>query len=91
MKGYNLDDMVYSVVTVGERGQIVIPADARKNCNIAPGDKLMVFKDPMHQKWMIFAKISDLHEIHQAMIKRLDELKNKIEELDKIEHNGEGE
>jgi AbrB family looped-hinge helix DNA binding protein len=34
---------VYGSATVGERGQIVIPADVRRSFSIKPGDKLMVF------------------------------------------------
>lgn len=34
---------VYGAVTVGERGQIVIPAELRKALNIKPADQLMVF------------------------------------------------
>lgn len=34
---------IYGSATVGERGQIVIPMDARKSLSIKPGDKLMVF------------------------------------------------
>ena len=33
---------VYGTVTVGERGQIVIPAGLRKTFKIAAGDKLFV-------------------------------------------------
>jgi AbrB family looped-hinge helix DNA binding protein len=35
----------YGAVTVSERGQIVIPADARKDFEISTGDKLLVFGD----------------------------------------------
>jgi AbrB family looped-hinge helix DNA binding protein len=35
----------YGSVTVSERGQIVIPASARKDFNIKTGDKLLVFGD----------------------------------------------
>jgi len=35
----------YGSVTVSERGQIVIPTDARKDFNISAGDKLLVFGD----------------------------------------------
>ena len=35
----------YGSVTVSERGQIAIPADARKDFGIKPGDKLLVFGD----------------------------------------------
>lgn len=34
--------MFYGAVTVGERGQIVIPAQARRDHDIASGDKLIV-------------------------------------------------
>ena len=34
---------VYGAVTVGERGQLVIPAELRKALKIKSGDKLMVF------------------------------------------------
>ncbi len=33
--------------TVGERGQIVVPADARAELGINAGDKLLVFKAPI--------------------------------------------
>ncbi|MBE0429039.1 MAG: AbrB/MazE/SpoVT family DNA-binding domain-containing protein [Thermoleophilia bacterium] len=33
----------YGSATVGERGQIVIPADARQKLDINPGDKLLIF------------------------------------------------
>jgi len=35
----------YGSVTVSERGQIVIPVDARKDFNIKTGDKLLFFGD----------------------------------------------
>jgi len=35
----------YGSVTVSERGQIVIPIEARKDFNIKTGDKLLVFGD----------------------------------------------
>ncbi len=37
---------VYGAVTVGERGQIVIPAEIRKSFKIEPGDKLFVLAKP---------------------------------------------
>lgn len=33
-------------VTVGERGQVVIPAEARERCGIQAGDKLLAFVHP---------------------------------------------
>lgn len=36
----------YGSVTVSERGQIALPAQARRDLGIAPGDKLLVLGDP---------------------------------------------
>ena len=36
--------IVYGVVTVSEKGQIVIPVDAGRDLNIKAGDKLIVLK-----------------------------------------------
>lgn len=36
----------YGSVTVGERGQVVVPVGARKRFNVNPGDKLLVFGIP---------------------------------------------
>ncbi len=33
----------YGSTTVGERGQVVIPAEARRDLNISQGTKLLVF------------------------------------------------
>lgn len=36
----------YGTTVVGERGQVVIPADAREELNIKAGEKLIVFGNP---------------------------------------------
>ena len=36
---------LYGMVKVGEKGQIVIPADARKTFGIKPGDSLLMLGD----------------------------------------------
>lgn len=43
----NVDSCFFGSATVGERGQIVIPAQARTALGIKPGDKLLVFRDPV--------------------------------------------
>jgi len=37
---------VFGTVKVGERGQVVIPSDARKKLGIKPGDFLLVVSAP---------------------------------------------
>jgi AbrB family looped-hinge helix DNA binding protein len=36
----------YGAVTISERGQVVIPAAARRDFNLNAGDKLLVLGDP---------------------------------------------
>lgn len=48
------EDMFYGAATIGERGQIVIPADARNELGFHPGDKLLVMRHPVHTGLMIF-------------------------------------
>lgn len=46
-------DAFYGAVTVGERGQIVIPAEARAELGIQAGDKLLVMRHPVYKGLMI--------------------------------------
>lgn len=41
----NKQHKFYGCTTVGERGQITIPVEAREQFKIEPGDKLLVFGD----------------------------------------------
>ena len=56
---------IFGVVKVGDKGQIVIPKDARNVYNIQPGDALMLLGD---QKGMALLK-TDIFQaaIDQAM------------------------
>ncbi|MEI6913630.1 MAG: AbrB/MazE/SpoVT family DNA-binding domain-containing protein [Armatimonadota bacterium] len=42
----SLEEQFFGTVTVGERGQVVIPAEARRRYNINTGDKLLVMAHP---------------------------------------------
>ena len=42
-KNNHPDPQFWGSATVGERGQIVIPADARQEMDIKQGDKLLIF------------------------------------------------
>jgi len=42
-KGHNYKMKCYGSTTLGERGQLVLPVEARKMFGIKPGDKLIVF------------------------------------------------
>ncbi|MDF1486753.1 AbrB/MazE/SpoVT family DNA-binding domain-containing protein [Tessaracoccus caeni] len=48
MQAADPDKRFYGAITVSERGQIVIPAKARRDFGIEVGDKLLVFGDLQH-------------------------------------------
>lgn len=52
----------YGTVRVGDRGQIVIPAEARQELGIKPGDKMMAVRDPSTDG-ILFARVQDLQEL----------------------------
>jgi len=54
----------YGAVTVGERGQIVIPAQARRDLGIEAGDKLLVLGDP--EQGLALAKLEMLMQNLQS-------------------------
>lgn len=61
-----LENLFYGTVTVGERGQIVIPAEARSQEGIEPGDKLLVFAHPGRGGLSIL-KMSNIREFARAL------------------------
>ncbi len=66
-----LEDGFYGTSTVGERGQVVIPAEAREYLKLQAGDKLMVMKHPVYAGVMLF-KIDAAREFIDEFIKTLD-------------------
>lgn len=47
----------YGSITVSERGQVVIPAEARRDFDIRVGDKLLVFGDLESGLWVVKASM----------------------------------
>lgn len=43
----------YGATTIGERGQVVVPAEARKDLDLSPSTKVMVFGGFMGEGLMI--------------------------------------
>ncbi len=55
----------YGAITVSERGQIVIPAEARRDFNIQVGDKLLVLGDL--EQGLALVKASALLEMNPGL------------------------
>lgn len=66
-----MGECFYGAVTVGERGQVVIPAEARAHLNIQAGDKLLVMKHPTYEGLMV-AKIEALQGFLQEFQRGLE-------------------
>lgn len=73
------DKQLYGTATVGTKGQVVIPADAREALNIQPGDRLYVMGSRSHN-WLGFVKEEQLREI-------LDHLTDNIEQYKDLLNN----
>jgi len=58
----NMQEIFVGSVTVGERGQVVIPAEARERCGIEAGDKLLAFMHPAGAG-VFFVKLSAAMEL----------------------------
>ncbi|HEY4497596.1 MAG TPA: AbrB/MazE/SpoVT family DNA-binding domain-containing protein [Candidatus Paceibacterota bacterium] len=59
----------YGTATVGEKGQIVIPQDARKNMKLRRGDRLLIFG--MDEDALVVAKLSHVEKITSHLSKKL--------------------
>lgn len=75
----------YGSIKVSERGQIVIPAEARKDFNIKTGDKLLVFGDM--EKGLGIATLSIMQKIMAGAM----DLFKVIEDTVKESNDGESE
>ena len=60
MKNITKDRFIVSV-KVGEKGQIIVPKEAREMFNIKPGDTLMVLGDK--ERGLALIKSDDVYEL----------------------------
>jgi len=62
--------------TVGERGQIVLPAEMRKKHGIKPGDKLLVISNPLpNGAWAIMLMESSvLNQVLKDMTENIGKI-----------------
>lgn len=72
----DVDKCFYGAVTVGERGQVVIPAEARTDMGIKPGDKILILKHPIYQG-LVMAKL----DAFSGFLEEFAETLKKVQEL----------
>ena len=76
-KNFSLKDHFYGAAAVGERGQIVIPMEARKKYNIENGDKILIMGAP-HEKGLMLVKIDAMREFMLTLLSDLQHLEREI-------------
>jgi AbrB family looped-hinge helix DNA binding protein len=74
-------EMVYGTTTIGEKGQVVIPAEARKALGLVPGEKLLVFG--MGREMLTLAKLSNLERFASHLASHVEAIRKAIAESDK--------
>lgn len=76
MQGF-LKGKVYGAATVGERGQLVIPAELRKALNIQSGDQVMVFAK-LDKKIVSLMPSKDFSRFLERAEKAISKLENRF-------------
>jgi len=77
----SLEECFYGAATVGERGQVVIPAEARKKYGIHPGDKVLVMGHPGGSGIML-CKFDAMREFFSSFLEDLRRLESRVAESD---------
>ncbi len=63
--GMHGNKKLYGTATIGSKGQVVIPAEAREELNLQPGDRLYVLS--AMDKGVVFLKEEALEQLVQNM------------------------
>ena len=74
----NREMHLFGTVKVGDRGQIVIPADARKDLDIKPGDLLLVMTG-RNKRALTMVKADTMRELAEKIMQGLEAPEEKIE------------
>jgi AbrB family looped-hinge helix DNA binding protein len=78
-KMVDMERMFMGAATVGERGQVVIPAEAREALGIHPGEKLLVFIAPGGHG-VSFVRLAMLEEATEMLKRFAREITEEVEE-----------
>jgi AbrB family looped-hinge helix DNA binding protein len=71
------DKQLYGTATVGTKGQVVIPADARDALDIQTGDRLYVVGS-QEKKWVGFIKEEQLRDMLDHITSNIEHYKDML-------------
>lgn len=71
------DKKLFGTATVGTKGQVVIPVEAREELNIEPGDRLYVVGS-LEKKWVGFLKEDQLRELVEQLTENIEKYKDAL-------------
>lgn len=69
-------EQFYGTATIGEKGQLVVPLEARKAMSLKKGDKLLVFG--MGCDMLAFSKLSKVEQFASHLAGRLNAIREII-------------
>lgn len=69
MKIKNDEHKFYGTTSIGKRGQMVVPVEARRSMNVKDGEKLLVFG--MGKDMFAVMKLSQIEEFASMLSKKL--------------------
>jgi AbrB family looped-hinge helix DNA binding protein len=76
------DKKLFGTATVGTKGQVVIPADAREQMNIKTGDRLYVVGSQKAQ-WIGFLKEDQLRALVESLTDNVEHYRSILNNKDK--------
>lgn len=76
----------FSITTLGERGQVVIPKEAREALNLQPGNKLVVLPSK-RGNGILLMKEETIREGVRRLSERADRISQKSKRLQKKLHD----
>lgn len=72
------DKKLYGTATVGTKGQVVIPADAREELGIEAGDRLYVVGS-CQRKWVGFIKEEELRDLVESITNNIENYRSVLD------------
>jgi len=75
------DKKLFGTATVGTKGQVVIPADARDAFDIKPGDRLYVVGSTKAQ-WVGFLKEDQLRSMVESITDNIEQYRSYLSDID---------